>query len=622
MSHLFEWILEQGIQAGWVVLVILLLRPFLKRAPKWCRELLWGLAAIRLILPFSVESSLSLMPRRELTQEALEPVLGQPVEILQYGEGQINELTYPTVTYGTGATGNFDFYALAGWLWLAGILIILSFSLVRLFQLRNKLKEAVLLQDNVYLCDHVGSPFIFGMLKPKIYLPSTLLPEEFEPILTHERAHLKRKDHWIKPLTFLLATCFWFQPLVWVAYFCFCRDLEMACDEKAIQNCGIEERRTYTETLLRFGTARPRALYQPLAFGESNVKGRIKNIVSYKKPALWIVAAALILCIVAGLCFLTDPKSRTDFSLEDISTMNIGAEMPRLLYGDDTKVILSGTFGILQYDVEDQKILHRVPMEQLKKVEILNAYANRLGTTVYINNYVGEPIYQYDTKSKKVSRFKGIYEPAYEVQAINTDATICATGLYSDTYIETGDYNYYLIANNDWRMVTLKLVKQTGDISEVMPIFPADTDLQETAIRKAIIERCKSDEADRNYCAESHKIYHIDREWDAQGNLNRLTAYLLVNYSEERLVNGMYTNQWGRLSPVALTFTVDEKSNYTLTEFWEPQDGNLYEPSIRSKFPFEFQEKALAMEGRAELAKQNERTLKKMRRLDQKGITP
>ncbi len=620
MQYLFQTLFAQSISAGWVILAILLLRPILKKAPKWTRELLWGLAAIRLVCPLSIESIFSLMPRRETTQEALEPLLNQPTEFLQWGENYQNELMTPSVLYGQPTVGPLNLSSLAGWIWLAGMFAILIFSLIRMVQLKSKLKEAVLWRDQVYLCDHVGSPFILGLLKPKIYLPSDLGPEELEPVLNHEFAHLKRKDHWIKPLAFLLATVFWFQPLIWAAYFFFCRDLELACDEKAIKNFEPEQRKAYTETLLRFGAGRPRALYQPLAFGESNIKGRIKNIVAYKKPGFWIVAAALILCILAGVCLLTDPKSDQTFHLEDISTMNIGAEMPRFLYGDDTKVILSGTFGILQYDVENQKILHRVPMEKLKKVELLNAYANRNGSAVYIVDYVGKPLYQYDTETFKLSTFKGKYEPAYEVQAVNTDATICATGLYSETYIETGAYNYYLIADNDWRMVTLKLVKQAGEIGSVMPIFPPDADRQEAAIRKAIIEHCKSDESHRNYCAESHKIYHIDREWDPQGDLSQLTVYLLLHYSEERLVNGFYTNQWGRLSPAALTFTVDKKEHYTLTEFWEPADGSLYESSIRGKFPFEFQEKALAMEGRAELAKCNERTLKKMRRLNQKGI--
>ncbi len=620
MKFFFEGILEQSINGGWVILIVLLLRTLLKRAPKWSQELLWGLVAIRLLLPFSIESKFSLVPQKEAIETIAIPTLGKPIEFLQNGGDYVRETVPPSPINHEPTSWSIFTPDAIGWIWLAGIAAILIFSVVRLLQLRRKLKEALLLQENIYLCDHVDSPFILGILRPKIYFPSTLSPEEYEPVLAHERAHLKRKDHWIKPLAFLLATCFWFHPLVWVAYFFFCRDLELACDEKAIKDYDLAARKTYTETLLRFGTGRSRALYQPLAFGESNIKGRIKNIVSYKKPTLWIIIGALILCIIAGVCLLTDPKSNADFDLDDIGTMNIGAEMPRLIYGDDTKVILTGTFGLLQYDVENQEILHRVPMERLKKISLLHAYSNRTGTTVYIVDYVGEPVYQYDTNNYELVRFKGTYEPAFEAQAIQKDFQFSATGLYSETYIERGNYNYYLIADADWRMATLKLVKQSGDICEVFPIFPAETDLQDAAIRKAIIQHCKSNEAHRNYCAESHKIYHIDREWDQQKRTTKLTAYLLLNYSEERLVNGMYTSQWGQLSPAALTFTVDENAHYTLIEFWEPRDGDLYEASIREKFPFEFQEEALSMDGRAELARINKHTLKKARKLDRKGI--
>ncbi|MBQ5601932.1 MAG: hypothetical protein IIU77_03810, partial [Clostridia bacterium] len=214
---------------------------------------------------------------------------------------------------------------------------------------------------------------------------------------------------------------------------------------------------------------------------------------------------------------------------------------------------------------------------------------------------------------------KGKYEPAYVPATVNQSVQMDAVGLYSDTYIETGDYNYYLIAANDWRMATLKLMKQAGDIASVMPIFPPSTDRQETAIRQAIIEHCKSDEAHRNFCAESHRVYHVERTYDAQGNLSGWTAYLLVNYAEERLVNGFYTNQWGRLSPIALTFKTDIVGNHALTEFWEPRDGSEYEPSIRDKFPFEYQEDALRMEGRTELSRRVKQALKKKRKADEKG---
>lgn len=303
METLFAKLLSMSIAAGWIILAVLLLRLLLCRSPKWVRCVLWGLVGVRLATPISFQSALSLIPR---TLSVPQPVFAGKgydftTELAQTPAGQQQAIDSAPAAAGP------ELMTVLSWIWLAGVVLLIGYALVSALRLRRRVAEGIRLEGDIWLCDQVDTPFILGLLRPRIYVPSDLPPEALEPVLTHERAHLARKDHWWKPLGFLLLAVYWFHPLVWLAYFLFCRDLELACDERAVRHLDGKGRKDYSLALLRCSTDRRTLAACPLAFGEGNVKGRVKAVLNYKRPAFWLVTAGVAACIAVAVCFLTDP---------------------------------------------------------------------------------------------------------------------------------------------------------------------------------------------------------------------------------------------------------------------------------------------------------------------------
>lgn len=311
MEAVFIKVLNMSISAGWLILAVMLLRLLLKKAPKWISVVLWGLVGLRLVFPFSLQSVLSLIP----SAEVISPSIGyaQHPEI-NSGVSVIDNAVNPTLGTSLAATPmnsvnpmQIVLY-LGGLVWVGGIVILLLYGLISYLRLRRKVTEAIPYEKNTWLCDQVKTPFILGVFRPRIYLPSGLNEKETAYVLAHERAHLKRKDHLWKPLGFLLLTVYWFNPLVWVAYILLCRDIEAACDEKVISDMAMAEKKAYANALVSCSMQRRLILACPLAFGEVGVKERVKGVLNYRKPAFWIIVAALIACAVIAVCFLTNPK--------------------------------------------------------------------------------------------------------------------------------------------------------------------------------------------------------------------------------------------------------------------------------------------------------------------------
>ncbi|MBQ6823891.1 MAG: M56 family metallopeptidase, partial [Clostridia bacterium] len=303
-------ILNMSITAGWLVLVVILLRLLLNKAPKAIRCLLWGLVGLRLLCPFSFESVLSLIPSAEtVPQEILytaEPAVNTGFESVNQAVNPIlNESFAPQPWESVNPLQVITY--VAAWVWLAGVAGMLLYAAVSYWRLFRRVRVSMPLEGNVYLCDAVETPFILGIFKPRVYLPSAMDAEQREAVLQHEQAHLKRKDHWWKPLGFALLAVHWFNPLMWVAYILLCRDIELACDEKVIQAMDPDEKKVYSEALLCCSVPRRSIAACPLAFGEVGVKSRIRSVLSYKKPAFWLIFLAFLLCIGAAIFFLTDP---------------------------------------------------------------------------------------------------------------------------------------------------------------------------------------------------------------------------------------------------------------------------------------------------------------------------
>ena len=316
MAAVFLKLLNLSISASWLVLAVLVLRLVSKRSPKWMNVLLWGIVALRLVLPFSVESALSLIPSAETVSPAV--VQFDPAPTITSGVSIIDNAVNPSLSEHFAAVPTISVNPLyvwteiAGWVWLIGLGAMLLYALVSYLRLRRRVSVSLPIQDHIYLCDAISSPFILGVVKPHIYLPSGLDEVQRQNVLAHEQAHLARRDHWWKPLGFALLAVYWFNPVLWLAYTLLCRDIELACDERVIRTMDESAVKTYSTVLLACSMPRKAVITCPLAFGEIGVKERVRNALHYKKPAFWVVAASVAVCVVVAVCFLTNPPTDTD----------------------------------------------------------------------------------------------------------------------------------------------------------------------------------------------------------------------------------------------------------------------------------------------------------------------
>lgn len=316
MAAVFLKLLNLSISASWLVLAVLALRLISKRSPKWMNVLLWGIVALRLVLPFSIESALSLIPSAETLSP--EVVRFDPAPTITSGVEFIDNAVNPSLSESFAAAPLasvnplYVWTYLAGWVWLIGLGAMLLYALVSYLRLRRRVSVSLCVRENIYLCDAISSPFILGVVKPCIYLPSGLDEVQQQNVLSHERAHLARHDHWWKPLGFALLAVYWFNPVLWLAYTLLCRDIELACDERVIRTMDESAVKTYSTVLLACSMPRKAVITCPLAFGEVGVKERVKNALHYKKPAFWVVAASVAVCVVVAVCFLTNPPTDTD----------------------------------------------------------------------------------------------------------------------------------------------------------------------------------------------------------------------------------------------------------------------------------------------------------------------
>lgn len=314
MAEIFQKALNMSIAAGWLILAVIALRLLLRRAPKRFRLLLWAVVGLRLALPWSIESALSLIPSAQTLPEGImlerAPVLDTGISALN---GAINPGFTAAFTPELGVSANplQVLLPIAAALWMLGAAAMLLWALVSWLRLRKRVREAVRLEENVYECE-IASPFVLGLFRPRIYLPFSLENGERELVLAHERAHITAGDHIIKPLGWLLLAAHWYNPLVWLAYALFCRDIELACDERVVRGLSLSDRADYSQALLDLSRPRGGVRACPLAFGESSVKGRVKSVLSYKKPAFWLVLLAVVVCVGAAVCFLTDPKEEAE----------------------------------------------------------------------------------------------------------------------------------------------------------------------------------------------------------------------------------------------------------------------------------------------------------------------
>ena len=324
MEMIFLNVFNRSLAAGWLILAVIVVRFLLKKAPRRLSCVLWAVVAVRLLCPFFPASSFSLIPSGETI--SAEAVRFAPAPAIDSGIPALTEALNPMIgerfapAPGTSVNPLYIWTAVAGIVWLVGVAVMAGYALLGSLRMRSVVREAVPLEsgaalpDNVWLCDAVRSPFILGIVRPKIYLPSGITREQMLCILAHEQAHVERLDHCLKPFGWLLLSVYWFHPLVWIAYMLFCRDLELACDEKVVGGMDLDGRKAYSHALLACSLQRKMIFSYPLAFGEIGVRERVKGILHYRKPAGWLAAVAVLACAAVAVCFLTDPKEKADDS--------------------------------------------------------------------------------------------------------------------------------------------------------------------------------------------------------------------------------------------------------------------------------------------------------------------
>ena len=381
MNELFLKIINMSISASWLVLAVLILRFVLKKAPKWINVLLWGIVAIRLICPFSFESTLSLIP----SAETIPLNIGMDTTpTINSGISAINNAVNPIISQSNtpmaGASVNLLQITIGiyEYIWIFGMIALALYTAISYWRLHRKVDTAVRYKDNIFQSENVSFPFVLGIIKPRIYLPFKMNGQYLEHVVAHEQAHICRKDHWWKPLGFLLLMIHWFNPLMWLAYVLLCRDIELACDEKVIKELGNEQRGDYTQALVACSVNRRMIAACPLTFGEVGVKERVKSVMNYKKPALWVIIIAVIVCVGVAVCFLTNPKqdsytlrivvpagSQEEFVYTDEEVSAIRNSI-KIWSGDglgDTEVLLSPVNKTTETGYTATYLTHGMPVE-------------------------------------------------------------------------------------------------------------------------------------------------------------------------------------------------------------------------------------------------------------------
>ena len=366
MEAVFLKLLNMSITAGWLVLAVVAFRFVFKKAPKALHVMLWALVCVRLICPFSFESVLSLVPSAETVPQ---DIMYSDAPAIHTGIPMMNSTINPIISeslapnVGDSVNPMQVIVAVASYVWILGMIAMVLYTFFSYHSVHKKVREAVPIREKVWMCDHVDTPFILGVFRPQIYLPSNMSEEDVTYVLAHENAHLKRHDHWWKPLGFALLTVYWFNPLLWLAYVLLCRDIELACDEKVIKELGVENKKPYSEALINCSIPRKMITACPLAFGEVGVKARVKTVLNYKKPAFWIILLAVVACVIVAVCFLTNPKDDGDKpyvlkSGEYAATSSVNGQYPYFIL-DTTKkefrmsggiAVSAALFGTYEFD--------------------------------------------------------------------------------------------------------------------------------------------------------------------------------------------------------------------------------------------------------------------------------
>ena len=565
---MFISIVNASIAASWLILAVIVLRLALKKAPRWITCVLWGVVGLRLVLPFSLESIFSLLPSGQTIPDTIEY---DAVPQISSGVSPLDGAVNPILSEHFAATPQYSanpiqiLIGIAQYLWYIGMAVMVLYLIISYIVLRVRMRTATRLRDNIMQSEQAASPFVMGIIRPRIYLPYDMDVQDASHVIAHEQAHIARGDHIVKPLAFLLLTVHWFNPLVWAAYILLCRDIETACDERVIRELDTEGRKDYSRALVH-GSTRRTAAACPLAFGEAGVKARIKSVLSYKKPALWIIIAAAAACVVVAVCFLTDPVEQHDiFGRQYVET--------ELVYESPLLSSIATPDGVYELTA-DRRLVELTDSGSVNvgRLSAITLTRDNFDDYFHDNEISG---WQTDTSAAALRRAN---QSAWRL--VGEDSVM-----------------YYILAQNDGTVyIAFGSYDPEGetdpasDDSQFLRIFRLKENLQtlrttlDEVIDKAVMEHHYGSYRPGDFACTAHSLRAVETE-TIDEHTERLTAYAIVLYLEYDLVDGVPEEVSGSNIPVAITFDITDDCEYTLVEYWEPESGTLYVTSLREKYP-------------------------------------
>lgn len=608
MEAVFLKLLHMGASASWLILAVLILRPILRKAPRWVFCLLWALVALRLICPISLESRLSLMPgSNTITDFTAGPIYTGGASVFA-----------PSASYLEGPSRT----AIAAIVWIVGANALVLYGWFSSLRIRLSVREAVRLEENAFLCDWVKSPFILGVLKPKIYLPSDLKKNQIPYVLAHERAHLKRRDHWWKPAGFVLLAVYWFNPLIWVAYILLCRDIEMACDEAVVEDMSIEGKKAYSMTLIQCSSPRSPIAACPLAFGEISVKRRVKNVLNFRKPAFWILTVSAVAASLLIVSFLTDPKTvlpdKSFLNYENLAALaNQQEDIEATLRGRNTSISGSDLAAFLEqaqwaetepptpapngdltihfYDFLELRFFSdRQDLAQIICGEDSRYYAIPDGQFTQVKDLLLSEIV---AKAEALQNgelptitLKEVLELSrnpenltlHNLQGYKTESSLYGwifpiNELFSLWVGDPGAgdrFGYAYLQVNGTGGDRLDI--QNGDVAEF--IENHRDALLDMAVSQQLLEFAEEQHLTGDILAEGHVILASDTLFS-----NKVTLYIQAVYSMYHVSGNALTDCLSLYEPVILSFSVDEAGTCILTDSWRAKGGN--DPELAERFP-------------------------------------
>lgn len=623
MGAVFLTLLHMSLAAGVLVIAVVLLRLLLKRAPKAIHCALWALVALRLLLPFSVESPFSLIPEEvaqgEILSEWRGAYRGTTMMIFDEMEGYDAAVAAGREEYYAGEPGHYyvvtgedgisapntvetEVFPILGWVWLTGCAVMLLYAAVSFFRIRKQVQLSLPLRENIWRCESVDSPFILGFFRPKIYLPFHMDEGQMRHVIAHEEAHLHRRDHWWKPLGFLLLAVYWFNPLLWVAYILLCRDIELACDERVIRNMNPQEKKAYSEALLSCSLPRRMVAACPLAFGEVGVKKRIASVLHYKKPAFWVLVVAIVACVVVAVCFLTNPP-------KDTTTAESISSAPEDIFSRvDTSSPAEMLAYLCQADLWEDAIKEKPEISIVGNFDTTAMFSHTPSDSDALDIAMARRAYLLmRLYPRRVSYVLWSYPDengSIVNRELNSDEMSAIVSLSSHTeVIVTPDSAKRLeqqlgfLGALDEKLFLRFSEAETSVYTTLLNSEKLTDTLLAKAINQAILDHNKPTTPDGLYHCASFAVLSMEEisgtpTSDSAQPKTQVTVYGHALHQAFGFSGHTFRTAQASHIPVALTFTLQD-GNYILAEYWEPRSGNFYAEDIQNKFPDEIEEDAL-----------------------------